>query len=99
MLLLAFSVALPIIVISPSKFAFSFTLGSILIMAAFTALKGWKEQFKHMVTRERIPFSAGYVGSMFGTLYAALAMKSYLFSLLFSGMQVSIVHNFLTQCT
>lgn len=93
MLLLAFTVALPIIVISPSKFAFSFTLGSILIMVAFTTLKGWKEQLKHMISRERIPFSAGYVGSMFGTLYAAIAMKSYLFSLFFSGLQVMVIHN------
>ncbi|GMH32778.1 hypothetical protein BSKO_00612 [Bryopsis sp. KO-2023] len=88
MLFLAFSVALPIIVLSPSKFAFSFTLGSVLIMSAFTVLKGWKQQMKHMISKERIPFSAGYVGSMLGTLYAAVVMKSYLFSLICSGLQV-----------
>lgn len=89
LLFLAFFIALPIIVIAPAKFAFSFTLGSALIMASFTALKGFKQQMMHMISQERLPFSLGYLGSMAGTLYAAVVMKSYLLSLVFSGAQVS----------
>eukprot|EP00798_Chlamydomonas_sp_ICE-L_P020258 gene20258-27012_t len=87
-LMLAFTIFLPIIILSPSKFAMSFTLGCLLIMTAFTMLKGWKQQMKHMMTRERLPFSAGYIGSIIATLYAALIMHSYLLSLLCSGLQV-----------
>lgn len=38
--------------------------------------------FGHMASRERLPFTAAYLGSLFGTLYASLFMKSYIFSLL-----------------
>lgn len=41
-----------------------------------------------MLERDRLPFSAGYVGSMIATLYAAIVMKSYIFSLGFSIMQM-----------
>mmetsp|Transcript_2465 Transcript_2465/g.5857 ORF Transcript_2465/g.5857 Transcript_2465/m.5857 type:complete len:243 (-) Transcript_2465:1439-2167(-) len=87
-LALAFTIALPVIVIAPAKFAFSFTVGCALIMSAFAALKGWRAQVNHMMQRERLPFSLGYLGSMLGTLYAALVMHSYILSIACSGAQV-----------
>mmetsp|Transcript_30621 Transcript_30621/g.78163 ORF Transcript_30621/g.78163 Transcript_30621/m.78163 type:complete len:238 (-) Transcript_30621:330-1043(-) len=88
MLALAFLFFLPVIILSPSKFALSFTLGCVLIMAGFAQLRGWKQQLGHMMTRERLPFSVAYLGSIGATLYAALIMHSYLLSLLCSGLQV-----------
>lgn len=44
--------------------------------------------FGHMASKERLPFTAAYMGSLFGTLYAALMMHSYLFSLLFCATQI-----------
>ena len=87
-LLLAFTIFLPVIIIAPSKFAFSFTLGCLCIMAGFSSLRGWKQQLAHMFSKERLPFSAAYLGSIIATLYAALIMKSYLLSLVCSGLQV-----------
>lgn len=88
MLFLAFTFALPLVVISPSKFAFSFSIGSLLILAAFTSLRGWKEQLKHMFSKDRILFSALYLASVFATLYSATAMRSYILSLSCCGLQV-----------
>mmetsp|Transcript_11328 Transcript_11328/g.19822 ORF Transcript_11328/g.19822 Transcript_11328/m.19822 type:complete len:243 (-) Transcript_11328:214-942(-) len=87
-LLLAFVIFLPVIILSPSKFALSFTLGCLLIMVGFAQLRGWQQQLGHMFSKERLPFSAAYLGSIAATLYCALVMKSYLLSLLCSGLQV-----------
>jgi len=87
-LVIAFGIALPVIVLAPAKFAFSFTMGCGLIMSAFAALKGWKKQVSHMMEKERLPFSLGYLGSMVGTLYAAMVMHSYIFSIACSAAQV-----------
>lgn len=60
-LMLSFTIFLPTIIIAPSKFAMAFTLGCLLVMTAFSALRGWKQQFQHMMSKERLPFSAcGY---------------------------------------
>ena len=85
---LAIFLFLPMLVIAPAKFATSFTLGCVCIMASFFALRGWKQQLVHMSAKERLPFTGAYVGSIFGTLYASLWMKSYLLSIFFSGVQM-----------
>eukprot|EP01024_Parvocaulis_polyphysoides_P055373 TRINITY_DN5661_c0_g4_i1.p2 TRINITY_DN5661_c0_g4~~TRINITY_DN5661_c0_g4_i1.p2 ORF type:complete len:235 (-),score=20.85 TRINITY_DN5661_c0_g4_i1:415-1119(-) len=87
-LTLAFTVALPMLVLSPSKFAISFSLGCLCMLLAFSALRGWKQSFNHMTSKERLPFTAGYIASVLGTLYAAMMMHSYLLSLFCSGIQV-----------
>ncbi|KAK9820584.1 hypothetical protein WJX72_011930 [[Myrmecia] bisecta] len=87
-LVLAFTLFLPVIILAPSKFAICFTLGSVFIMAAFTSLRGWQSQITHMFSRERLPFTLGYIGSMAGTLYAALVMHSYVMSVACCAAQV-----------
>ena len=87
-LLFAFFVALPLIVIAPSKFATSFTVGSLCIMGSFGALRGPKQQLEHMLSADRLSFTSVYLGSILGTLYAALVMHSYVLSILCSGVQV-----------
>ncbi|CAD7700703.1 unnamed protein product [Ostreobium quekettii] len=88
LLVMSFTLFLPMIAISPSRFALTFTLGCLCVMAAFAALNGWKQQLKHMVSKDRIAFSAGYVGSMLATGYAAVILKSYILSLVFCTVQV-----------
>lgn len=58
-LLLAIFVFLPVLIIAPSKFALTFSLGSGLVLASVGALRGWKQQAQHMISRERLPFTAG----------------------------------------
>lgn len=88
MLLLAFFVFLPVLILSPSKFALTFSLGSVLIISSMGALRGWRALASHLTARERAPVTAAYAASLLGTLYAALAMHSYIFSLLFCIAQV-----------
>ena len=39
---------LPVIILSPSKFALCFTTGCMLTMAGFAQLRGWRQQLGHM---------------------------------------------------
>lgn len=87
-LLVSFFVGLPFIILSPSKFAISFTVGCLLVMGAFAALRGWKQQFDHLISPERRYFTFTYVGSMVATLYSSLILHSYIFSILCSVIQV-----------
>lgn len=87
-LFMAVFLFLPVIILAPSKFALSFTIGCCLVLSAFAALKGWRRQAQQMLARERLPFTAGYLGSIGLTLYASVALKSYLLSLLASGLQI-----------
>lgn len=79
---LSFFIFLPMIILSPSKFAVTFSIGSLCIICSLGALRGWKQMASVLIARERLPFTAAYFGSLFATLYAALVMHSYLISLL-----------------
>ena len=48
-LFMAFFLFLPVLILSPSKFALSFTIGCCLIFSAFAALKGWRRQAAAML--------------------------------------------------
>uniref|UniRef100_A0A6N2KZB6 Vesicle transport protein n=1 Tax=Salix viminalis TaxID=40686 RepID=A0A6N2KZB6_SALVM len=85
---IAFTLFLPVIVLVPQKFAICFTLGCGFIIGSFFALKGPKNQLAHMSSKERIPFTLGFIGSMVGTLYVSMVWHSYVLSVLFSVIQV-----------
>nr|CAD1831476.1 unnamed protein product [Ananas comosus var. bracteatus] len=52
------------------------------------ALKGAKYQLAHMASKERLPFTLGFVGSMIGTIYVSVVLHSYVLSVFFSVLQV-----------
>ncbi|KAE9598564.1 hypothetical protein Lal_00021014 [Lupinus albus] len=85
---IAFTLFLPVMVIMPQKFAISFTLGCGFIIGSFFALKGPKNQLAHMLSKERLPFTLTFIGSMIGTLYVSMVLHSYILSVLFSVVQV-----------
>ena len=93
-MILAFTF-LPIIILSPHKFALLFTMGSGLILVSFSFLRGHIVLFKHLASIERLPFSASYGVSLIGTLYCSLVMGSYLLTLVFSIIQVIALTYFL----
>lgn len=74
-LAIAFFVCLPVIVLSPRKFALAYTLGCALVLSAFAALRGFRRQMQHMVSSDRLPFTAVYALSMAGTLYFAIVQQ------------------------
>ncbi|XVF81399.1 hypothetical protein PTKIN_Ptkin15bG0152100 [Pterospermum kingtungense] len=85
---IAFTMFLPVIVLVPQKFAICFTIGCALIVGSFFALKGPRYQLVHMSSKERLPFTLGFVGSMVGTIYVSMWLHSYILSVLFSVLQV-----------
>jgi hypothetical protein len=58
-LVVAFTIFLPLLIVAPAKFAISFTTGCALVMCGVSGLRGWQQQLAHMVSKERLPFSAG----------------------------------------
>ncbi|CAM8952971.1 unnamed protein product [Rhodiola kirilowii] len=85
---IAFTMFLPVMVLMPQKFALCFTIGCAFIIGAFFALKGPRNQLAHMISRERLPFTLGFLGSMIGTIYVSMVLHSYVLSVLFSVLQV-----------
>ncbi|PWA79859.1 vesicle transport protein, Got1/SFT2-like protein [Artemisia annua] len=85
---IAVTVFLPVMVFAPQKFAICFTIGCALIIASFFALKGYRTQFAHMTSKERLPITLGFIGSMLGTIYVSMVLHSYVLSVLFSILQV-----------
>lgn len=68
----------------PAKFAIPFTIGSGCNMGAVAALRGYHAQAAHMLSKERLPFSTVYVGSMLATLWSAIVAHSYVLCMLAS---------------
>ncbi|XP_047976569.1 protein transport protein SFT2-like [Salvia hispanica] len=85
---IAFTLFLPVIVLVPQKFAICFTVGCGFIIGSLFALRGPKNQFNHMSSKERLPFTLGFIGSMMGTIYVSMVLHSYILSVLFSVIQV-----------
>lgn len=54
----------------------------------YSTIKGPTKHLRSMVARDRLPFSLAYVGSMVGTLYACLVLKSYIWVVAFSAVQM-----------
>ncbi|KAG0354956.1 hypothetical protein BG005_006080 [Podila minutissima] len=79
--MIAFFVGLPMVAFRPSKFAVSFTFGSLLWMASFAILRGPMTHLRALVSKERIAFTVAYFGSMAFVLFAALFLKSQILTL------------------
>ena len=78
----------PVIVVFARKFALLFSLGSAFTLSSFSFLYGPYNHFKHLASKERLPFTLVYMGSLFGTLYFALALQSTVLTVLAAAAQV-----------
>lgn len=85
---IAFTMFLPVMVLMPQKFAICFTLGCSFIIGSFFALRGPANQLAHMSSKERLPLTLGFIGSMVATIYVSMVLHSYILSVLFSVIQV-----------
>jgi len=79
---------LPLLALRPAKFALSFSLGSLLVMFGFSVLIGPINHIKHLISKERLPFSLIYFCSLGLTLYFSLGAHSYLGALVCGAIQV-----------
>ncbi|SJL08376.1 related to SFT2/YBL102W [Armillaria ostoyae] len=64
------------------------SLGSLLVMFGFSVLIGPINHIKHLVSKERLPFTIVYFGSLGATLYFSLGLHSFLGSLICGVVQV-----------
>ncbi|CAG8642641.1 5919_t:CDS:2 [Racocetra persica] len=85
--LIAF-VSLPLLPINPRKFAVTYTMGSLLIISSFALLHGPLAHLRHIFSRERLPFTVAYLGSMAATLYFAIGLRWTILTIIFSIIQV-----------
>ncbi|KAE9406106.1 SFT2-domain-containing protein [Gymnopus androsaceus JB14] len=72
----------------PSKFALAFSLGSLLVMIGFSVLIGPINHLKHLVSKERLPFTFVYFASLGATLYFSLSLHSFFGSLISGIVQI-----------
>ncbi|KAG7857873.1 hypothetical protein KL939_003129 [Ogataea angusta] len=72
----------PVLTLKPRKFAMLWTLGSILFVLSFGCLQGPVDYCKHLVSKERLPFTVVFFGSVLSTLYCAAVLKSTVLTLI-----------------
>lgn len=96
MLLISLSFTfLPVLVISPQKFALLFAFGSLIVMGSLAFLKGPKALASQLIQREKLPFSATYVVSLVGTLVGTIVLKSFILTAVFGLTQAVALMYFL----
>ncbi|KAK1922778.1 Got1/Sft2-like family-domain-containing protein [Papiliotrema laurentii] len=86
---------LPMLAIKPRKFALAFTLGSLLFMLGFAILHGPWNHLKHIMSKERLPFSLAYFGSLALTLFFAIGVRSTIGTLVAAIIQVVALLSYL----
>ncbi|KAI9137220.1 vesicle transport protein, partial [Paraphysoderma sedebokerense] len=75
--LLAF-ITLPVILISPGKFATTFTIGSLCLFSCIAVLRGVGTHLKAIFARDRVVVTVAYLGSLIGTVWASFGKKGWL---------------------
>lgn len=91
-LLFLFSIfSLPTLIISPSKFTLFFTLSMISLLVALAFFNGPRTYLNKLFEKKNRIKTSVLLGSMFLSLYFSLINESYLLSLLFCFIEVSII--------
>ncbi|EPQ30913.1 uncharacterized protein PFL1_01811 [Pseudozyma flocculosa PF-1] len=85
----------PILAVRPQKFALAFSLGSLLFMIGFSILSGPVAHLKHILSKERLPFSVAYFGSLGLTIYFAVGRRSMIPTLVAAIVQVGALLTYL----
>lgn len=93
--LLAFILGIPLIMIRPAKFAISFTMGTLLFMAAFLLYN--PSYFFRFFQKDKVIYTVIYSFTILATLYSSLFLKSYSLTLFLSVFQVIMM--VLVTCT
>lgn len=71
----------PVLAAKPRKFGLLWSMGSLLFVGAFGVLQGPVAYFKHITSRERLPFSIFFFSACFLTIYFAAFKKSALLTI------------------
>ncbi|XP_052213973.1 uncharacterized protein LOC127832511 [Dreissena polymorpha] len=79
---------IPVLVLKARKFAMLYTVGSLFIICSFSMLWGPMNHIKHLFSRDRLPFSIAYFGTMFATIYFSIWEKSTVLTVFFAAIQI-----------
>ncbi|CAK1356162.1 hypothetical protein CKM354_000415400 [Cercospora kikuchii] len=79
---------LPILSLRPRKFAILWTMASVLFLGSWAVMMGPVVYVRHLVSQERLPFTATYFGSIALTLYFAVGLRSTILTLFTSIVQI-----------
>ncbi|AAS51986.2 ADR066Cp [Eremothecium gossypii ATCC 10895] len=71
----------PVLALKPRKFGLLWPVGSLLFVLAFGVLQGPVAYAKHMLSRERLPFTAFFLTTCAATIYFAAIAKSTLLTI------------------
>lgn len=82
------SLYVPFLILKARKFAMLYSMGSLFIIASFSLLWGPVSHVKHLLSAQRLPFTAAYFGTMFATLYFALSVQSTILTVLSAVLQI-----------
>jgi len=86
---------LPMLPISPQKFALLFAFGSMTLLSSFAILKGPQAFAAGLAQREKLPFSVSYVVGLVGTLVATIGLRSFILTAVFGLVQAVALLYFL----
>ena len=78
----------PVLAIKPRKFALLWTMGTLLFVLAFGVMMGPFKFLKHIVSRERLPFTSFFFISCFTTLYFAAIQKNTILTILCAAVEL-----------
>lgn len=79
----------PVLSLRPTKFVILWTLGSMFFLASFAAMMGPMAYLRHLLSTERLPFTAAYFGSLGLSLYFALGLHSTIMTLISALIQLA----------
>ena len=79
---------LPLLAFKARQFILFFSMGSVMVMASFAFLFGPANHFKHTFSKERLPFTSAYLGSLIATLFVALHLHSTVLTIVFAIVQI-----------
>ncbi|KAM3418511.1 Protein transport protein SFT2 [Cercospora zeina] len=79
---------LPILSLRPRKFAILWTMASLLFLGSWAVMMGPVVYVRHLISQERLPFTATYFGSIALTLYFAVGLRSTILTLFTSIVQI-----------
>lgn len=82
------SMFLPLLAIRPSKFALSFTLGSLCCMGAFAMLKGPMVYMNNLIHPKNLAITSSYAFTLGFTLYSCLVVGNYALVVMSAIMQL-----------
>lgn len=79
----------PILIAKPRKFATLWSFGSVLFLCSWGAMMGPMAYIQHLLSGNRLPFTAAYFGSIFMTIYFSMGLQSSFLTLIAAIVQIA----------